>query len=627
MAIADDSTLVQLAAPRSAELFSLLNRADAFKPLVVLMAVLPGLFALEYRTFDEADALWGMKSLDVLTASDFEAVVDSGGTVAAELLKWQAPLSSWLTAVAMSIAGTSRPMGLLAVSYLSTAGLVCCSFLLCRRLGGPRFGFLTVLLLACHGPLLDHVSDTAPHSLAVLFGIVALWGFVAHLDDAVGTVSAKLLIAGIGLGLCLLAGGPLALMVMIILLLHVLGLRGEKPGPRKRQTSRRKNVWVGWSAIKSLAVLGLTAFAIGGWWVLMMRSKHGPEFWDVWLTGSVGLNNAIAGEMIRAEADSFASVVFRQFVVFLGVLFALSLFGLWRACREVLNSTDDARSRQLQFLLIWTGCALVVWLITLSNSPAESHVLELWQTFLMIPGIALAALALDEIARRHVSVFIAVGLTVLTFATFLQTMVVPSTTEISTTIWLWTALLIVGGFGILGWWLQWYCSKNDWRQRLVLSGLIIPLVVINAAMGLQSVRRVNQDDRSLAVLRDELISIRGVNEYVLVTESASSLRLQFVLRSIWPKGKFRLVEDWQGAMSQSVFGRFVRDGRPRIVVVNWGAREIRRPPPQFRRLDAPQPAQPQFLSGRPLRTYVFEAIASENRLEIQGFPGPKTANP
>src|SRR5689334_12961975 len=105
----------------------------------------------------------------------------------------------------------------------------------------------------------------------------AFWGFFGHLRRGDDLVSIDLLVGGISLGLCLLAGGPLALCVALVLL-GLVGSESESSSRNARTSVARRRFSAGWPALRSWAVLMATAFAAGGWWELMMVYSYGGDF-------------------------------------------------------------------------------------------------------------------------------------------------------------------------------------------------------------------------------------------------------------------------------------------------------------------------------------------------------------
>jgi 4-amino-4-deoxy-L-arabinose transferase-like glycosyltransferase len=589
---------VQLAAHRAEELLPVLNRADVLTPLVVLLAILPGLFALEHRTLDDAGALWGLKSLDRFTVSRVEEVVHPKQTSPADVLKWQPPLGSWLTAAVMSIVGPSQTIALVVVSYLSTVALVIVMFFLCRHLAGPRFAFWATLLLACHGPLLAQAQNPAPHSLALLLALCTFWGFLSHLHTTNSLVSVKLLLGGIAAGMCLLAGGPLVLVVLATLLLYGLGLRRSSLNDSRSLPSVRDRIRGVWPAFISWLLLGLTAFAVGGWWVLMMISEQGFPFWTGWITGAVPGPNAQAAGLVRGNSEIFAA---EHFLAMLGVLTGLSVLGIWRACREVFDSADETRRRSLMFLIAWAGCALLVWLRV---QTAVAHVAELWQGFLLLPCIALAAFAIVEISQRRVHILVVVGMTAAVPATMVAYSLLDAPHDGGNAGMIGFITLIIVLFALVGWWFHHYGRDQDPRQRVILSGLIVAHVLANAAVGLWSVRLDRDDERSLAAFREGLASITNVETCTLISDGDQPARLQFMLRSLWPAANLNLTGSWDAALSQALSEQFEHGGI--LLVVDWSARNTRPTNLQIQGLQVSpysSPSLQQYFRSRQLLAY------------------------
>ena len=606
MAIADDTQLVRMAAPRARPLFPIVDRSEAMTPLVVLLAILPGLYALEHQALSDADSLWGIKSLEILSAPDIGSVVDPGGIHPDVPLKWQPPLASWLTTLAMSMVETWRPAGLVLVSYLSTVGLIGMLFMLCRRLVGSRLAFWTVLLAACHGPLLHQVQTPAPHSLAMLLVLVVFWGYLGHVLDASGIVSFKLLAGGVAWGLCLLTGGPLALALVVPLLVYVLGMRREDARGRLDAPDSSKRVWSGTPALGSLLLLVLTGFAVGGWWILMMGSRHGSEFWSGWFCGPIYDADEQSSTVMWREANVVAAVAAYRFVAILGMLSGPWLFGLWHACREVFTSTEATRRCWFGFLIAWTVFGLAVWVSWMRDSVGIASRAELWQGFVLLPCIAIAAHGIDEISRRRVhvllvAVFVCVPLVTIRWAD----LALRNGTAERSSSWWWAAGLTAGVLILAGWWLREYCRDRDHRQRWVLNLLVVTLLITNAAVGFRSVWLSNEHDRGMSAFREQLASIDGVERCTLLTMRKAPTRLRFLLWSLWPEDLPDEQESWEQALLRMTSAS--SDGREDrvLVVVDWGARDSRPTDIRARGLDVEQVTRAEFFEGQPLRAYVL----------------------
>jgi len=605
VATADDARLTQLASGRAAELFGILNRTTAWTPLVVLWAILPGLFVLHWQTLGTSDALWGLRSLDILSTSDWVEMIRGDSVEAVPGWKWQPPLGSWLTALVMSVAGPAQPLSLVLVSFVSTIGVVISSFVLLRRLLGPRFAFFATFMLACQGSVLWRYQAADPASLATLFALWAIWGAVGHAQDFEGWISLKLLIGGISLGLCLLAGGPLAITVLVALLLASIGrhTNGGHTGHSKRLIHR--SVTVGWPAIKSLLLMGLMAFAVGGWWGLMVSSRDGLEFWHGWFYAA-GPMPAPTASWTRAPGTvSLASSAIRQLVDLLGILCGLSLFGTWRACHEVLRPTNPLKRRAAILLLTWTGCALFLRGPAMLSASAPAAPIE--QLFLLLPLIALAAFAVEEISARHVHVIVAVGVVVLSVAATFWRMLVPLTgiAPIAATQG-WTTGLVVALLAGLLWWLSNFTRSRDSRQRAVLSLLLVAVLSAHAVGGFASVAArpvdVRRDDLVLAAVRDRMAATDGFDACTFIAAADLPPQLRFLVRSLQPQVVPTIAANWELAeplILNQTFGR-----RRAVLIVEWGGTGNPGTTPPIRVVKL-NPVSPSDLYwGRFLRTFL-----------------------
>lgn len=602
MAIVDDSKLIELSAEPVRNLFPIFRRASALKPLVWLLAVLPGVYALQYNTFDLADAFWGVKSLAVVIESDLARILDPALIDPPVPYQWYAPLATWLTALLQMAIGTAHPVGLALVPFLSTAGLIGLTYSLWRMLSGPRFGFLTVVLLAFQANLLRTVQNTAPHALGLMFAVMALWGYLGHLRETKGVTSLKLLYGGIGLGLCLLASGPLALWVVIVLAFHLLSFRGGVGTVRRGPTAGRKTSWNGWAASRSLAILVLMALAVGGWWELMLATQYGWEFWQVWLTGTayqdVGPELAAAQRKLQATSGALGESLVATF----GFLLGLALLGLWRARREALRTTDPLSRACARFLITWSVSATLIWIALVVSNFGEKPLLEVSRLFAMLSYAPLAVFGIEEIARRRVSPGTVAGLAAGT-CLIVNWKTVSTAWERGTPtaeLGLWAGAALVLAVAVLA--LYRYCRNRDRRRQVILTGLVVGLIAANSVEGLLAVRRTTDDDRQLAHFRQILCSADVPKNCTLITEQESSIRLEYVLKSIWPDVPLLVVPHWDTALSKMAPSP---PGANEVhIVVTWGIPDANL---QNIGLNLVPISQPQYFLHRQMRAYTLTA--------------------
>jgi 4-amino-4-deoxy-L-arabinose transferase-like glycosyltransferase len=598
--IFDDAKLEQLAARRPKDLFPILERSASLTPLLVVLTFLPGIIALESASIDELDAQWRLKSLEISTAPSVIDVVDPSG-ISQPDLKWQPPLGSWIAAGAVHLPGPIGAHGLELVDYLSAASLVPASFFLAARLFGRRIGFITAVLVALHTTFLEQHQNATPHGLAILTAMGAFWGFLGHLRHGEDLVSIDLLVGGISLGLCLLAGGPLAFVVVAALLVLVLGHFEPPPDPRRATAVRRGHFWSGWPAFRSLGVLVATAFAAGGWWELMMLYSYGGQFLTGWLWGMRASPSSMAGRPLQLPLVSaaFGLRLAHEFFAMARVLSGLTLLGLWTIGRGLFSSGPGVRRASFRFLAAWIGWAFVLFAVGLRDPAPGSLYLNMWRLFLMSACTAGSALALDEIARRRIGLPLFVSVTVATLFVgyFFLHQTGPSGAPSP---WILAAGLVFAVIAAEV--LRRLCERSEGRQWLVLAGLIAAYVAADASIGISTIRTDDPNWRALSTFHSSLPPEIDAEACLLISESEAPYRLQLALKSVWPTAEIAQVRDWDQALKVALD----EHQTPKTaVVVDWSHGNSRPANPTGAQWEAVPVGNPQFFEHRQLRAYVL----------------------
>ena len=218
MASADDLRLIELSAEPPRPLLVLLERADAMSPLVVLMAVLPGLVGL------------------VAVAPDIAAEPSF------PLEEFLAPWARWLASQPWRDVFGDNAWICVFPSWVATVVLVWLTWRTGRSLFGPRTGLLSALLVCCHTPVLMLGRVVEPYSLSAILATVALIGFVSHVQQHRKRWSVMQFLSTFALVATILVASPLVWPVIGLLLISVvlfsgaqMGVRGE-PGRRGRNS-------------------------------------------------------------------------------------------------------------------------------------------------------------------------------------------------------------------------------------------------------------------------------------------------------------------------------------------------------------------------------------------------------
>jgi hypothetical protein len=604
--IVDDAKLLQLAARRPKDAFPILERATSLSPLLLLLTFLPGIVALDTASLSERSAQWQLRAFEISRVPSLFDAVDPAASSDVSVLKYQPPLGTWLwAALDRWLPFDSRSLPLF--EYFSAASLIPACYLFMSRLAGRRVGFITAALAAFHGTFLQQYRSAGPHALAVSASLLAFWGFFGHVWLATEIVSIDLLIGGLSLGVCLLAGGPLALAVVVILLL--VSLAPIEPfvdagRGRSAPTPRGRRLWSTWHGARSLGVMAATAFAAGGWWELMMLYSYGRAFGSAWLfaipetpTGALPLRvplfsvhfvQRFAGDMLSAN----------------GALAGLTVLGLSITCRRLLAPADGQSRMPFRFLAVWMAMSCVIFAgaesVSGTGSGGESLYIDLWKLFFSAACVCTAAVALDQVTRRKVGLFEFVCLTLATLGcgyAFLRTdNLVPNASMRGVFIALAAALLVARAT-------QEVCRRSEFREWLLIVGLLSSCVLSDAGLGIASLQASDPDYESLLAFRKSLLPDKvDVEACLLVGEGQPPARLQFVLSSIWPKARIYPVKGWDEALK--IAGG---DGHtPKTaVVVDWSRGNSRPANPTGARWNAPPIGNPQFFEQRPLRAYVL----------------------
>ncbi len=180
---------------------------DVF-PLVVLAAVLPGLYALNWWNLTPPGPWWGLRGLAVLEGW----VVDQ--TPAAETLRpamearafravaLQPPLYAWLEAIGLGLGSDHAPSATVLPSYIAGALIVLLMYWHGQLWRGSGVGLVAAILTAFNPHLLIQMKEASPATLALAATLTAMYCYGRHFRVGVGT--ARFYLRGGGA----IVGGP-----------------------------------------------------------------------------------------------------------------------------------------------------------------------------------------------------------------------------------------------------------------------------------------------------------------------------------------------------------------------------------------------------------------------------------
>lgn len=552
-------------------------------PLVVLVAVLPGLYALHSWDLTPPGPWWGLRALAVLDGQVFDQtaaaapIAPSLESLAFRTVASQPPLYAWLGAIGLALSPDRNPLAAVLPSYVAGVVVVILAYLHGRLFGGPGLGLVAAVLTGFNRHLLVQMQQATPTTLALAGVLGALYGYAAYQKRAMGTSTASpwdwshggALVwgvpAGLALGVSLLAVGLFGWSVVPVVLLHqaylaagaAMGPSGDRyaPGPAGgpnggAAAGRRASRWRRWLAlagspeIQMGAVAALVALAVAAPWYLGMARRHGFDSLLAMLApfdASPRDRSSLLGWLVRLAPATLP----------------LGLFGAVRAVRRALADEGDVDDPATTGGVLW-----VLWLASAAVLPAfwPSLPRHLDGLFLLIPLNLLAAQAIIDLAARRIPVRTLTWLAPATAATIVwwasdslsgalnALLHGDGHIDSGTALGLHLALDLVIAAVWLTRLLDRWARRRDDRQRQVLAGFLLVVLVVTVVAGGLEVRFRHRETDELLMLRTMIlrhdrevpftrVDVVGPELFKQVGEADGPVpggRLRFILRSALP---------------------------------------------------------------------------------------------
>ncbi len=520
-------------------------RSAMFFPLVVLVAVLPGLYALRNYDMNPPGPWWGLRGLVVLEGRAWDQVPAALGmgpeaeANAFRAVAMQPPLYAWLEAAALLFSPDRAPMATVLPSYVAGALAVILVYLHGRLWGGPGLGLTAALLVGFNRDLLHQMQQASPTTLGLAGALLALLAYAKHHHlDGAGMARRRgrrlAALGGLALGISLLSVRGMALFCVPVALLHQIYL-GADPAPG----GRRGRWWRGHPSLWAGAIaLGL-GLAIAAPWHASMIAAHGTAaaraLWGPADPGSTAWPGLLRGLLDLTPAT-----------------LPLGLFGAWRAVRLALTSEpDDRHAAGGAFWTLWLAVAAILP-VTWPEGPRPALTL-----FLMVPLNLLAARTMIDLAGRRIPVrslaWIAPA-TALAIAWWASSHLREAVSELARGhrpapatalgLHLGVDLLIVAALTTRA--LDRWARRRDDRHRLVLGGFLAAVILAIVASGLREVGFRHRETAELLELREMILRRQQARPFTLLAvvgpdhlPGAAEVpspggRLRFILRSTLP---------------------------------------------------------------------------------------------
>jgi hypothetical protein len=370
----------------------------------------------------------------------------------------------------------------------------------------------------------------------------------------------------------------------LILLLYVVWWKADAWLRSRLGHSRERSPFSRRPAIRSSVVLAATAFAVGGWHVLLMSTRYGAEFWKSWWTIPPA---ALAASQLSGRAWLLDTAwEFNRLAL---PLLGMSLVGIVTVVRDLFRAEVDPARQHRGLLVAWIAVALPAWLISRVFLDVDAPSVRTWETLLAIPLVITAALALLEISQRRIGFLISLACGVLALAgtaLFVDQWLTGSTAVDKIPIFAGLDLSPRGA-GILiviaaaGFALARYASGHDAPRRIVLTGILAGIVAANCVWGALAVRRTSAGDRELEGLRSGLARLNSVSRVArstfvdLTPPAAESVELPaqlvYLVASQWPSAAIGRAESWEEAASERD-PKAKRDEEAATVFIAWSPR-------------------------------------------------------
>jgi hypothetical protein len=542
-----------------------------FFPLVVLVAVLPGLYALTSWDLTAPGAWWGLRGLAVRDgwwADQVPAAVEIAPAPEAHAFRtvgFQPPLYAWLEAIGLALSGDCDPRATVLPSYVGGVLVVVLVYLHGRLWRGAGVGLFAALLIGFNRDLLVQMQQATPTTLGLAGTLGVLFCYGAHLRVA-GEASMSLAMpisasgpalrgrvwnnplawaamGGVALGMSLMTAGPFVLLGLPVILLHQAYLRANASlGERPRPSAKRWRAWIPRYDSPSLmaGIMALViAVVLAAPWHILMFARHGMAApaallvpFDSWLAQKSG--------------------VLARLVDLAPATLPLGLFAAARMIRLAL--IDEEGSPAIiggVFWALWLSTALLVPMIWPTGSRS------LLELSFLVPVVLLAASAVVDLANRQIAVR---TLTWLAPATAVCVAWLNSANlrgavasllhgriNSKTALGLHLALDLLIAVVLATRSLDRWARRRDDRQRQVLGGFLAAVLAVTAATGIREVRFRHSETNDLLMLRTmvlrrdreqpfDLVAVVNPDVSHLFPDApAPGGRLRFILRSALPR--------------------------------------------------------------------------------------------
>jgi 4-amino-4-deoxy-L-arabinose transferase-like glycosyltransferase len=475
-----------------------------FFPLVVVAAVLPGLYALNWWDLTPPGPWWGLRGLAVREGMWLDQLPLARRWPAGEAwgYRWvalQPPLYAWLEGFGFWISSGRDPIVSVLPSYASGVAVVVLVYWLGWIWFGPGLGLTAALLTAFNRQLLIQMQQASPVTLGLAGVLGVLLAYNQHQRHSANRSWPWVLASGLSLALALMSTGLAALVCVPIVLLHqailVAGVGGGvSPGAGRLWRNLR-----GVAAVPGGVVAAALALALAAPWYAMMSQRYGHDFVMALVEPHPLGVSGPAPNLLVSLLDLAPTTL------------PLALYALARTARQVLTAeSDDPATVGGSFWLAWLAVASLVPALW-PGGPRG-----LLGLILLVPLNLLAARVMVDLAYRRIPARTLVWLAPLT-AMSVAWSLSDSLQEAAhglglgqlpaaqTLLDLHLGLDLILVLAISTRFLDRWARRRDRRRRVVLAGFLLTVLAITAATGLKEVRFRHAETSELIDLRTVIL--------------------------------------------------------------------------------------------------------------------------
>lgn len=535
--VADDQ-LPQLLRVPPRPLFSWLDRGDCLKPLLVILALAPGLAAIKKNTWNDTAALWAVRAADVSAATTIDEFLVGNRSRTTTTLGGQPPMASWLAAGLSQVSGISPVRAAGVVSYLSGAAVALLTFHLTRQLAGQRLAWLATVALVFQSTFLLKSAEPSPEILGLAFLLAGASLYVSHSELEWRWFSWRLPLAGVCFAFAFLTIGLSALIVPLAMLLVQFYESAGKArwmaiGTRRDSfnRSRMSVAWILCAAVAASLIIG---------WIATVNSVVADWGWREFITGLPSDSSLSQAGALELRDHAMKSIDYllleRTFLAGWIVIGWICLAG------DLLKGRSLQRDRSMGLFISWW---LVAWFARIVIFVISGHLLFLpdqWDMLLLVPDCVMAAYGIDAFLRRSVPLSVAALGTVITIG--LATALATNSWQLAGVAGVATAVLglivaLVGQPDVP--------AGHDRLMRICLRLLLFVLLFGHVLLGMKSLRQRDDRQQQLDRFSFRLNEAPEVEQVALLTERGQiPPRLLAVIRNRWPLAELEVASRWEG---------------------------------------------------------------------------------